>query len=150
MLRYALVLLLPLLLPCAFAAEVNGLVTRPSKYPAAEAIERLDKTLQGAGMTVFAKLDHAAAATQAGLRMPAATVIVFGNPKGGTPMMLNAPTLAIDLPLKILVWEDAAGKAWISYNAANYVASRHGLRGMEKQVQGLDAALAKLTAGVVE
>jgi len=132
------------------AANPEGLTTKASRYPVAETVERLDKVLKGAGMTVFATLDHAAAAGKAGLRMPPATVIVFGNPKGGTPMMLNAPTIAIDLPMKILVWEDAAGKAWVSYNTADFIARRHQLKGMEKQVQGLDGALGKLTASVVE
>jgi uncharacterized protein (DUF302 family) len=132
------------------AAEVSGLVTKPSKYPVAEASERLGKTLKAAGMTVFAEIDHAAAAEKAGLPMPTARVVIFGNPKGGTPMMVKAPSLAIDLPMKILVWEDAAGKAWVSYNTAAYVANRHGLKGMDKQIQGLDAALLKLTADIVE
>jgi uncharacterized protein (DUF302 family) len=132
------------------AANPEGLITKASKYPVAEAADRLDKVLTGAGMTVFAVIDHAAAAQKAGLRMPASRVIVFGNPKGGTPMMLNAPTIAIDLPLKILLWEDSAGKAWVSYNAANYITGRHQLKDMEKMVQGLEKALAKLTAGVVE
>jgi uncharacterized protein (DUF302 family) len=132
------------------AASPEGLVTKASRYPVAETVERLDKVLKGAGMTVFATLDHAAAAEKTGLRMPPATVIVFGNPKGGTPMMLSAPTIGIDLPMKILVWEDAAGKAWVSYNTADFIARRHRLKGMEKQVQGLDGALGKLTASVVE
>jgi uncharacterized protein (DUF302 family) len=131
-------------------AQPEGLVSKPAKYSGAEVVERLDKVLKGAGMTVFALIDHAAAAQQAGLRMPFAQVVVFGNPKGGTPMMLNAPTIAIDLPLKILVWEDAAGKVWVSYNTATYVASRHHLKDMDKMVQGLNSALAKLTMSVVE
>lgn len=132
------------------AADVPGLVTKPSKYPVAEAAERLGKTLKAAGMTIFAQIDHAAAAEKTGLQMPAARVVVFGNPKGGTPMMVNAPSLAIDLPMKILIWQDAAGKAWVSYNTAAYVANRHGLTGMDKQVQGLDAALVKLTTDIVQ
>jgi uncharacterized protein (DUF302 family) len=132
------------------AANPEGLITKASKYPVAEAANRLDKVLTGAEMTVFAVIDHAAAAQKAGLRMPASRVIVFGNPKGGTPMMRNAPTIAIDLPLKILLWEDSAGKAWVSYNAASYITGRHQLKDMEKMVQGLEKALAKLTASVVE
>ncbi len=132
------------------AADPIGLITKSSKYPVAESAQRLDKVLKDAGMTVFAVIDHAAAAEKTGLRMPPARVIVFGNPKGGTPMMLSAPTIAIDLPLKILLWEDSAGKAWVSYNAASYVAGRHQLQGMEKMVQGLDGALGKLTAALVE
>lgn len=138
------------MLLAAAAAAADGLITQASRYPAAEAVERLDKTIRGAGLTVFATVDHAAAAERAGLRMPPSTVIVFGNPKGGTPLMLRAPTIALDLPMKILVWEDSAGKAWVSYSTASDVAARHGLKGMEKQVQGLDAALRKLTSSIVE
>lgn len=132
------------------AADVSGLVTQPSKYRVAEAAERLGKTLSAAGMIVFAEIDHAAAAQKTGLQMPSARVVIFGNPKGGTPMMINAPSLAIDLPMKILLWEDSAGKPWVSYNTAAYVANRHRLKGMDKQVQGLDAALVKLTADIVQ
>lgn len=134
----------------AMAAEAPGLVTKAAKFNAAETLTRLDKTIRGAGLTVFATIDHAAAAEGAGLRMPPATVLVFGNPKGGTPLMQSAPTIAIDLPLKILVWDDTNGKTWISYNSADYIAERHRLTGMEKQVQGLNGALNKLTSGVVE
>lgn len=134
----------------AAAADAPGLVTKASKYPAGDTVARLDTTIRGAGLTVFATIDHAAAAQKAGLPMAASTVLIFGNPKGGTPLMQNAPTLGIDLPLKILVWEDANGKTWVSYNTASYVAERHRLAGMDKQVQGLDGALNKLTSGVVE
>jgi len=136
---------------CAPAlANPQGLVTKASKHSVAEAVDKLDTVLSGAGMTIFARIDHAAAAEKAGLKMPPAVVIVFGNPKGGTPMMRGAPTIAIDLPMKILVWEDASGKAWVSYNTGRYVADRHELKGMDKQIQGLDGALAKLTASVIE
>jgi uncharacterized protein (DUF302 family) len=131
-------------------AEPSGLVTKAAKQPVAETAEQLEKILRGAGLMIFAVIDHAAAAEKAGLRMPPARVIIFGNPKGGTPLMLNAPTVAIDLPLKILVWEDAAGKPWVSYNTATYVAGRHQVKGMEKLVQTLDGALGKLASGVSE
>ena len=133
-------------------AEANpeGLITKASKYPVAEAADHLEKVLIDAGMTVFAVIDHAAAAQKAGLRMPESRVIVFGNPKGGTPMMLNVPTIAIDLPLKILLWEDSAGKAWVSYNSASYIAVRHKLKGLDKAVDGLEKALARLAGSVAE
>jgi uncharacterized protein (DUF302 family) len=148
--RIVVAMMLASLVATAAAADADGLVVKAAKFPVAETVERLDKVLKGAGMTVFATIDHASAAEKSGLRMPPATLIVFGNPKGGTPMMLNAPTIAIDLPMKILVWEDSTGKSWVSYNSATYVAGRHKLRGMEKQMEGLDGALSKLTAGVVE
>jgi uncharacterized protein (DUF302 family) len=134
----------------AMAAEVDGLVTKAARYPVVQAAQQFERTLRSAGVTTFATIDHRAAAEKAGLRMPEAVVVVFGNPKGGTPMMLNAPTLAIDLPMKVLIWEDKAGKAWVSYNTASYLAARHGLQGMDPQVEALNAALGKLTAGIVE
>jgi YD repeat-containing protein len=132
------------------AADTPGLVTKASRFPAGETLSLLDKTIRGAGLAMFATIDHAAAAQQAGLQMAASTVLIFGNPKGGTPLMQNTLTVAIDLPLKILVWEDASGKVWVSYNAASYLAERHRLKGMDKQVQGLDGALNRLVSGVVE
>ena len=124
--------------------------TNPAHRGFFVAIQRFGKTIRDAGHTVFATIDHASAAEKAGLRMPPSTVLIFGNPKGGTPLMLSAPTMAIDLPLKILVWDDASGKTWVSYNTATYAANRHALKGMEKPVQGLDGALNKLTTSVVE
>jgi uncharacterized protein (DUF302 family) len=113
------------------ARAADGLLTKPSAHPAKATIDRLQDELKKRGLVVFTLIDHQAAAKAAGLTMPMATVVVFGNPKAGTPAFLKKPTLAIDLPLKALVWEDAAGKVFITYNSAEYVFgdvfSRHGL-----------------------
>ena len=105
------------------------LVTTKSAHSFPVTLERLDAAAKNAGLRVFARLDHAAAARAAGLEMPPATVLVVGNPKAGTPQFLQHPTLAIDLPLKMLVWENQAGDVFVSYNAATFARSmlaRHG------------------------
>lgn len=107
--------------------QVEGLVTVKSAYSAAESVKRIEDALAAKGLTVFAVLDHQKAAEKADLKMPAATVIVFGNPKMGTPMMLKSPTLAIDLPSKVLVWEDGKGNVFASLNSGAYMGKRHNL-----------------------
>jgi uncharacterized protein (DUF302 family) len=116
----------------ALAAD-EGLITKPSNYSVKETVTRFEaavKDNEGAGFTVFTEIDHAAAAKKFGLGMRARTVIVFGNPKLGTPAMVNTPLLAIDVPPKALVWEDDQGKVWLSYNSADYlyktIYPRHG------------------------
>ena len=118
--------------PTAHAAD-NGLITKPSKYSVKETVTRFEaavKDKEAAGFTVFTEIDHAAAAKKFGLDMRPRTVIVFGNPKLGTPAMVNTPLLAIDVPPKALVWEDDQGKVWLSYNSSDYLYNtiypRHG------------------------
>ena len=118
----------------AASAAGNGLVTVPSRYSVPQTIARYEaavKTKAKAGWAVFGTIDHAAAARKAGLALRPRTLILFGNPKLGTPGMAKAPTLAIDLPMKALVWQDDAGKVWLTYNAADYMGTvinaRHGL-----------------------
>ena len=112
-------------------SAASGLITKPSKYSVQETIERFEAAIKAQGGIVFTELDHAAAAAQAGLALRPRTVIVFGNPKLGTPLMQQAPTLAIDVPLKALVWQDEQGKVWLTYNSSAYMGSyvypRHGL-----------------------
>jgi uncharacterized protein (DUF302 family) len=105
----------------------NGIVNRPSHHSVDETVERLKGILQAKGVTLFAVIDHSGEAEKAGLKMPPTKLLIFGNPKAGTPLMLASPSSAIDLPLKILVSEDAKGKVWISYNSPAYLAKRHGL-----------------------
>lgn len=107
--------------------KVKGLLTVKSAYSAPESVQRIQTALQEKGMKVFTVIDHQQAATEAQLTMPAASVIVFGNPKAGTPMMQKHPTLAIDLPLKVLVWEDGKGNVFASLNRAEYLGKRHGV-----------------------
>ena len=109
------------------AAPDNGLVHLSSPYPVAETLKRLDSVLQSRGLTVFARIDHSGEAEKVGMKMHPTQLIIFGSPKGGTPVMQASPTVAIDLPLKALVWEDAGGKVWVSYNSAEYLKERHGI-----------------------
>jgi uncharacterized protein (DUF302 family) len=105
--------------------EANGIVTLASQHSVDETIEKLKSILAAKGVTIFAVIDHSGEAAKAGLSMPNTKLVIFGNPKGGTPAMLAAPSSAIDLPLKILVAEDGAGKVSVSYNSVDYLAKRH-------------------------
>lgn len=107
--------------------EANGIVTLRSQHSVDETVAKLKGILGAKGVTVFAVIDHSGEAAKAGLTMPNTKLVIFGNPKGGTPVMLAAPSSAIDLPLKILVAEDGAGKVSVSYNSVDYLAKRHGL-----------------------
>jgi len=108
-------------------ASGNGLVQIPSRYSVQETIDRLDRLLHERGVVVFARIDFGADAAKAGLTMRPQQLLIFGNPKAGTPLMQAIPTSGIDLPLKALAWEDAEGKAWLAYNAPDYIVKRHGL-----------------------
>jgi uncharacterized protein (DUF302 family) len=105
----------------------NGIVDVPSNHSVDETIARLKNILQSKGITLFALIDHSGEAKKVGMQMPPTKLLIFGNPKGGTPLMLAAPSIAIDLPLKILVWQDGQGKVWLSYNSPEYLQERHGL-----------------------
>jgi uncharacterized protein (DUF302 family) len=104
----------------------QGIITSQSLYSFAETVEKLEALLKEKGIKLFTIIDHSGEAASAGLAMPSTRVFVFGNPKGGTPLMLTTPSLAIDLPLKILIAEDAQGKVWISWNDPTYLQQRHG------------------------
>lgn len=108
-------------------ADKNGIVTIPSNHSVDETVEKLKGILQSKGITIFAVIDHSGEAAKVGMKMPNTKLVIFGNPKGGTPLMLAAPSIAIDLPLKILVAEDTQGKVWVSYNSPVYLKDRHGL-----------------------
>jgi uncharacterized protein (DUF302 family) len=105
----------------------EGIVKIPSRHSVAETVDRLKSILQSKGVTLFALVDHSGEAEKVGMKMPPTKLLIFGNPKGGTPLMQASPSAAIDLPLKILVAEDSEGKVWISYNSAEYLKERHGL-----------------------
>ena len=112
----------------AFAVQKEeGIVKIPSRHSLDETVDKLKTILKSKGVTLFALIDHSGEAEKVGLTMPPTKLLIFGNPKGGTPLMLAAPSAAIDLPLKILVAEDSQGKVWISYNSAEYLKERHGL-----------------------
>ena len=103
----------------------KGIIDIPSNHSIDQTVERLLGFLNAKGVTVFALVDHSGEAEKAGMKMPNTKLLIFGNPAGGTPVMLAAPSIAIDLPLKILVREDSGGKAWISYNSPAYLQERH-------------------------
>jgi len=120
-------LVLPALAAGSPAKKKNGIVDVPSNHSVEETVDRLKDILQTKGITLFALIDHSGEAEKVGMKMPPTKLLIFGSPKAGTPLMLAAPSIAIDLPLKILVWEDAHGKVWLSYNTPEYLKDRHGL-----------------------
>ena len=136
----------------AFATPIaaDGLTTVPSAFGPRETMDRLEAAVRANGMTVFARIDHAAGAAQAGLSLQPTELLIFGNARAGTPLMQSNRSIGIDLPLKLLIWEDASGKVWLSYNEPGWFAKRHGLN-VEAQatVEGMAAglrALAKMAA----
>lgn len=108
-------------------AVENGIVSRESPHAVDETVRRLETTLQARGITVFARIDHSGEAEKVGLRMRPTRLLIFGNPKAGTPMMVAAPSVALDLPMKLLVAEGESGTVTVSFNAAEHVRQRHGL-----------------------
>ena len=105
----------------------NGLLQVASPYTVDETVNRLESILAERGVRMFALIDHSGEAAKIGMKMRPTKLVIFGSPKGGTPVMVAAPTLAIDLPLKALVWEDEGGKVWVSYNSPEYLQQRHGV-----------------------
>jgi uncharacterized protein (DUF302 family) len=105
----------------------EGIISKESKYSVPETLDRVDALLRTKGIKIFVRVDHGGEAEKAGLKMPPTQLLIFGNPKGGTPVMLAAPTAAIDLPLKALASQDADGKVWLSYNDPEYIKRRFGL-----------------------
>ena len=105
----------------------NGIVNQPSKHSVDDTLGKLQHSLEAKGIAVFALVDHSGEAAKVGMKMRPTKLLIFGNPKGGTPLMLAAPGIAIDLPLKILIWQDDQEKVWVSYNTPEYLVERHGL-----------------------
>jgi uncharacterized protein (DUF302 family) len=117
------------------SSAANGIVNKPSNHSVNETVERLKNILQAKGITLFAMVDHSGEAEKVGMKMPPTKLLIFGSPKGGTPLMLAAPSTAIDLPLKILIWEDGQGKVWLSHNSPEYLQKRHGFpEDLEKNI----------------
>lgn len=108
----------------------SGLVTLKSAFPVKETVDRLVHRVEAKGLTVFCRIDHAANAVSAGLKLRPTEVLIFGNAKGGTPLMQATPTIGIDLPLKALAWEDAAGQTWLAYNDPVWLTARHGIESL--------------------
>lgn len=105
----------------------EGIINVATNHSVDETVERLKGMLQAKGVKLFALVDHSGEAERVGMKMRPTKLLIFGNPQGGTPVMLAAPSIAIDLPLKILIWEDADGKVWVSYNSPAYLQKRHGV-----------------------
>lgn len=143
--------LLGLALLTSPALAVDGLVTIPSSFPVKETIDRLESALKGGNATIIARVDHAAGAVGVGLQLRPTELLIFGNPKAGTPLMQAQQTLAIDLPLKAIAYEDASGKVWLSYNDPAWIAARHGaaadvVKVTDAMAASLKGAAAKATA----
>ena len=130
------------------AAAADGLVAVKSSYSAKETMDRLEASVKQRGLTVFARIDHAAGAAKIGKTLRPTELLIFGNPQGGTPLMECEQTAGIDLPLKALAWEDAAAQVWVGYNDPAYLAQRHGAASCPV-VENLRKALSSLVDAVV-
>lgn len=145
MLRAIAIVLAACLLP-ALATAAEGVVTVPSAHSVADTADRLESLLRGKGMRVFLRVDHAAGAQSAGARLRPTQLLVFGNPKVGTPLMQCAQSVALDLPQKALIWEAADGRVWLSYNDPAYLDGRHGLGDCAAVLQRVSRALSDFAA----
>jgi uncharacterized protein (DUF302 family) len=122
----------------------RGIVDVPSRYSVPETLARLQSILKEKGITVFALIDHSGEAEKAGLSMRPTQLLILGSPQGGTPLMVAAPRLAIDLPLKALAWPDEQGQVWLSYNSPEYLQERHGFPAdLLKNIAGIGALIQK-------
>ena len=129
----------------------DGLITIPSNYGSRDTMNRLETEVRSKGLTVFARVDHAAGAATAGFPLRPTDLLIFGNAKGGTPLMQLDQTIGIDLPLKALVWQDETGKTWLSYNDPSWLAIRYGLgHDAETTVKAITAALRAITLSATE
>jgi uncharacterized protein (DUF302 family) len=145
---WRLIVMLMVLAVPQIGQAADGLISALSPYSPAQTMDRLASAIQARGLTVFARIDHAAGAASIGQSLRPTAVLIFGNPQGGTPFMQCAQTVGIDLPLKMLVWEDAQGRVWIGYNDPGYLARRHGVS-LCPVVAPMRRALAGLVAAAV-
>jgi uncharacterized protein (DUF302 family) len=128
----------------------DGLITIPSNFGPKETVDRLETEITAKGLTIFARIDHAVGAAQVDLPLRPTELLIFGSAKAGTPLMQSNQKVGIDLPLKALVWEDAAGKTWLTYNDPRWIAKRHGLGPdmnptIDAMLAGLSAVAKKVT-----
>jgi uncharacterized protein (DUF302 family) len=124
---------------------MEGLTSIRSRFGPKETMDRLEAEIRAQGMAVFARIDHAAGAAEVGLTLAPTELIIFGNARAGTPLMQSVQTVGIDLPLKALVWEDAAGITWLSYDEPSWIAQRHSVARAEPVVSKMAAALSAIT-----
>ena len=127
---------------------MEGLTSIRSAFGPKETMDRLEIEIRAQGMTVFTRIDHAAGAEVVGLTLPPTELIIFGNARGGTPLMQSVQTVGIDLPLKALVWKDAAGTTWLSYNEPSWIVQRHHIANAEQVVSKMAAALSAISRAV--
>lgn len=125
---------------------IAGLTTMASSFGLAQTIDRLESAIHEKGLTIFARIDHAAGAAEVGSTLRPTTLITFGDARGGTPLMQSVQTAGIDLPLKVLIWEDAASKTWVSYDEPSWIAQRHGATGVDEVVAKLSAVLKAISS----
>ena len=128
--------------------SIEGLKTIRSAFGPGETLDRLTTEINSRGMTIFARINHAALAADAGLTLPPTEVILFGNPRGGTPLMQVNQTIGIDLPLKALVWQDLSGTTWMSFNEPEWLATRHYISGHGAVIGGMNKVLGAVAAVV--
>ena len=122
----------------------SGVIDVASNHPVIDTVDRLESLAKASGLLVFARIDFSGDAGKVGLAMPPMQMLVFGNPKAGTPLLVESPRAGLDLPLKALAWQDAAGKVWISFNDPEYIVRRHGLAGeLAKNIAGAGALVQK-------
>jgi len=138
-------ILLSLSSTVSMAGKVDGIIKIQSAHSVPETINKLEAVLRKKGMTIFKRVDHAAGANKVGLKIRATELLIFGNPKVGTPLMQCSQTAALDLPQKALAYKDKNGQVWLAYNAPAYMAKRHGIQGCEKAIQKVTNALAKFS-----
>ena len=136
--KYLIILLLCISFPATAAFAEDGLVHVKSAYDVKTTADKLEKILKSKGMTLFSRIDHAAGAKKVGAQLRPTELMIFGNPKVGSPLMMCRQTVGIDLPQKALIWQDASGQTWFSYNRPAYLKGRH-------QVEGCDAVMAKVS-----
>ncbi|MBT8119598.1 MAG: DUF302 domain-containing protein [Gammaproteobacteria bacterium] len=133
-----------------FADNSNGIIRIKSNHGVSTTIDKLETVLKEKGMTIFKRVNHTAGAEKAGLQLRPTELLIFGNPKVGTPLMLCSQTAALDLPQKALAYKDEAGQVWLAYNDPAYMAQRHNTKGCEGPVQKVSNALAKFTRAATE
>ncbi|MGH7383662.1 MAG: DUF302 domain-containing protein [Candidatus Rokuibacteriota bacterium] len=144
----SLVMVMLMLAPPVGAA--GGLITKPSPYPVAETMDRLERAVKDRGLVVIARVDHSAAAQKAGLTLRPTQLLIFGNPKAGTLLMQTAGSIGIDLPLKALVWEGDKGQVWLAFNDPSWLAARHGVSDRAEVVRAMTGVTEALTDAVTK
>ncbi len=122
--------------------QIEGIITKPSSFSAKEIVERLQETMRSRGLTIFAHINHSEEARRVGLEMQEAHVLIFGSPKAGTPLMIASPLLALELPLKVLVWQGSDGRVWVSYTSSAYLAARYSIpQELIGNIAGIDSVV---------